>query len=424
MAKFIIHGGKKLNGEVEISGAKNAALKMLAATILTREICVLDNVPRIDDVEVMVKILESIGAKTRWLTQHKIEINPSKINSYEPDPVLVCKMRASIVLAGPLLARFGKAKLAQPGGCVIGVRPVYVHWHAFQKLGVKVQETNKFAYLEMPKKITQNKVVMDEASVTGTENVLMLTAGLPQETEIRVSACEPEIVDLIKMLAKMGAKITGVGSNFMKVSGKKKLCGVVHKVLPDRIETGTFIVAGIITDGKITIKNIIPNHMDMVFNKLDACGVNYKIINQKGEYADIKILPPHNLKPTKIHTQPYPMFPTDLQAPYSVLLTQCPRISKVFESMYEDRLKYLTELSKMGAEVKLLDCHTAEISGPTKLHSAKITSFDLRAGATLLLAGLIANGTTEIDKIELIDRGYEKIDEKLKLLGADIKRIK
>lgn len=424
MAKFIIKGGKKLKGEVEPSGAKNAALKMLAATILTSEICVLDNVPRIADVEVMVKILESIGAKTKWLTKHKIEIDPSKINSYEPNPKLVCKMRASIVLAGPLLARFGKAKIAQPGGCVIGVRPVYVHWHAFQKLGVKVRETNKYAYLEMPKKITKSKIVMDEISVTATENILMLAAGLTQETEIRVGACEPEIIDLIKMLTKIGAKITGVGSNFMRVSGKKKLCGVVHKVLPDRIEAGTFMVAGVVTQGNITIKNIIPDHMDMIFNKLDACGVNYKIANQKMDYADLKISPPHNLKPTKIHTQPYPMFPTDLQAPYSVLLTQCPRTSKIFESMYDNRLKYLIELAKMGANVKISNCHCAEISGPTRLRGAKITSYDLRAGATLILAGLIAKGTTEIDKIELIDRGYENIDIKLKKLGADIKRIK
>lgn len=424
MKKFIIKGGRPLRGIVQPSGAKNAALKMMAATVLTDKVCVLDNVPRIADVEVMEKILHSIGAKTRWLSKNTLEIDPSKINSFEPNHELVCKMRASIVLAGPLLARFGKVKLAQPGGCVIGVRPVYVHWHAFHKLGIKVKETKKYDYLEMPRKIIGNKVVLDEASVTASENVIMLATGLPRTTEIRVAACEPEIQDLIKMLEKMGAKISGIGSNFLQVKGQKILKGVKHQVLPDRIETGTFAIAAVITKGKTTIKNIIPDHLDMVFNKLTACGVNYKIINQQGKYADLKITPPHKLKPTKIHTQPYPAFPTDLQAPYSVLLSQCPRTSKIFESMYNNRLQYLQELKKMGAKVNIIDPHTAEITGPTKLKGAKITSYDLRAGATLILAGLIAHGTTEIENIGTIDRGYENIEGKLQKLGADIRRIK
>lgn len=422
MAKFIINGGGKLKGDVFISGAKNGVLKMIAATVLTDKVCVLDNVPRIKDVETICKILESIGAKTKWLGEHKLEINPSKVNSYKPDYDLMAKMRASVVLAGPLLARFSKAEIAEPGGCVIGARPVYEHWKALKKLGVEVTQTKDKSILKT-KRLTGNIVILDAMSVTATENVLMAAVLAAGKTSIRVAASEPEIQDLAEMLRKMGAKITGDATHTIDVTGVKKLNGVNHKVLPDRYEIGTYAIAAITTGGKVTIKNVIPDHLDIIINRFEAAGVNFRFINQEGKYADLLIEPSKTFHPIKIDARPYPGFPTDLQAPMSVLMTQLPKTSKIFETIYDGRLKYLSELKKMGAKVNVIDTHTAEITGPTKLHGSKITSFDLRAGATLILAGLIADGTTEIDNIETIDRGYEKIEEKLQKLGADIKRI-
>ncbi len=422
MSKFIIHGGKKLNGSVKISGAKNAALKMLAATILTKKICQISNVPQILDIRVMIKILESIGAKISWISKNTLLIDPSKINSYKPDPDLVGKLRASVVLAGPLLGRFKRAVISQPGGCVIGARPVYIHWKAFQKMGIKVEIKNNLVYLEAPKNIRNQTVILDQMSVTGTENILMFAASTNAKIQIHMAAAEPEIQNLAHMLKKMGAKISGAGTHEISIKGKSILSGATISVIPDRIEAGTFILAGAITRGNMLIKRIIPQHMEMFFNKLEAAGVNFRLLHRKGQFTDVKIMPYANLHPIKVDTRTYPGFPTDLQAPISVLLTQCPKTSKIFESLYENRLQYLSELKKMGASINILDTHTAEITGPTKLHGAKITSFDLRAGATLILAGLIANGVTEIDNIETIDRGYENIEKKLQKLGANIIR--
>lgn len=423
MAKFEIIGGTRLNGIIEVSGAKNAALKMIAATILTDQICYLDNVPRIADIDAMIEILKSIGAKIGWLGKHKLKIDPSKINSDKPNRKLMKKMRASVVLAGPLVARFGKAEIANPGGCVIGTRPVYEHWKALASLGVEVKINNKTTLLET-KRLIGNKIILDAMSVTATENLLMAAVLAQGTTDLRMAASEPEILDLVKMLKKMGANVSGEQTHHIIIKGVKRLKGVTHIILPDRIQIGTYAIAGIITKGKITIKNIIPDHLDIFFNRLDAAGVNYKLINIHGQYCDLVIAPPHKFHPIKIDARPYPGYPTDLQAPTSVLMTQLPRTSKIFETIFDNRLKYLTELQKMGAKVKILDSHTAEITGPIKLHGATITSFDLRAGATLILAGLIAKGKTEISNIETIDRGYEDIDGKLQKLGAKITRIK
>lgn len=422
MAKFIIEGGIKLKGTVRVSGAKNAALKMLAATVLTRDICYLDNVPRIADIEVMIEILKSIGAKISWIAKHKLKIDSSKINSYSPNQDLMKKMRASVVLAGPLLARFGKAEIANPGGCVIGARPVYEHWKALAKLNAKVYDKGAYTLLKA-KQLRGAKIILDAMSVTATENLLMAAVLAKGTTDLRIAASEPEIQDLVVMLKKMGAKISGEATHHIKITGVKKLNGVKHKILPDRIQIGTYAIAGIISGGKIIIKNIIPDHLDIFFNRLDAAGVNYQLSKKRGQYYDLIIASQHKFHPIKIDARPYPGYPTDLQAPTSVLMTQLPRTSKIFETIFDNRLKYLNELEKMGAKVKVLDSHSAEITGPTKLHGAKITSFDLRAGATLILAGLIGKGKTEISNIETIDRGYEDIDGKLHKLGAKIKRV-
>jgi UDP-N-acetylglucosamine 1-carboxyvinyltransferase len=423
MSKFIIKGPCKLKGTVEVSGAKNAALKMMAATVLTKEKCILNNIPRIADIETMKQILESIGAKVTWIGKHRLEIDPAKINSYKPDSKLMVKMRASVVLTGPLLGRFGKAEIAEPGGCVIGARPTYEHWDALSKFNVKVTKKNNSTLLET-NGLTGTKIMTIGLSVTATENAIMAAVMAKGLTQIRVAACEPEVQDLVRMLRKMGAKIKGEATHFIEIVGVKKLNGVEYNVLPDRIEAMTFAIAGIVTNSNIIIKKIIPNHLDIVFDRFNKAGVNYSLVNIKGEYCDLKIAPSKKLHPIKIDSRPYPGYPTDLQAQTGVLMTQLPKTSKIFETIFEGRLKYLDELAKMGVKVKIVDSHTAEITGPCKLKGTKITSFDLRAGATLVIAGLIASGTTEISNIGTIDRGYEDIEGKLQKLGADIARVR
>jgi len=421
LSKFVIEGNRKLNGEVTISGAKNAALKMLAATILTKEKCTLTNVPRISDIDTMIEILESIGAKIKWLEKNSLEVDPSKISSHQPSANLMKKMRASVVLAGPLLARFNKVEITEPGGCVIGARPVYEHWENLKKMNVEVIQKKEATVLQT-KHLTGNKIILSAMSVTGTENIIMAAVLAKGVTDLRMAASEPEIQDLVKMLRKMGAKISGEKTHNIIITGVKKLSGVKHKVLPDRIEIGTFAIAAAVTKGHVIIKNVIIDHLDSLLNRLTCAGVEFEIKKTSSSFSDLEILPSKKLHPIKIDTRPYPGFPTDLQAPMSVLMTQLPKTSKIFETIFDNRLKYMTELKKMGANVNILDSHTAEISGPTKLKGAKITSFDLRAGATLVLAGLIADGKTEISNIETIDRGYERIENKLTNLGAKIER--
>lgn len=419
MAKFVIHGGRKLNGTITPSGAKNAALKMMAASILTEEKVILENVPRISDLDLMIDILKSIGSNTSWTGKNQITIINNNLTNFYPAPELVKKMRASIVLAGPLLARFGKAKIAKPGGCVIGARPVYEHWNALKKFGVNVRESDEYSLLTIKKNhLIGTKIILDAMSVTATENVLMAAVLAKGKTQIRLAACEPEIQDLVKMLNQMGAKISGEKTHAIEISGVTTLHGTRHRIIFDRIEAMTFAIAAIVTGGKVIIKNIIPDYLDIILNRFDQAGINYKFIKD-----DLTIAPPHKFHPIKIDTRPYPGYPTDLQAPTSILMTQLPRTSKIFETIFDNRLKYLLELEKMGAKVKILDSHTAEITGPTKLHGARITSFDLRAGATLIIAGLIAKGKTEISNIETIDRGYEDIEGKLKKIGANIQRV-
>jgi len=422
MSKYIIRGGEKLQGVVKISGAKNAVLKMLAATILTKDVCILDNCPKISDIVCMIEILESIGAKIIWIGKNRIKIDPSKINSYYPNAELVKKMRSSIVLAGPLLGRFGKAIIAEPGGCVIGARPTYEHWDALSKFGVSINKTQNFTELST-KKLVGTKILTIGLSVTATENAIMTAVLARGKTQIRVAACEPEVQDLVKMLRKMGAKIKGEKTHCVDILGVKKLNGASHRIIPDRIEAITFAIAAIITRGNVVVERIIPDHLDIIFDRFNKIGINYKLINSKGKYSDLEIVPSNKLHPVKIDPRPYPGFPTDLQAQTGVLMTQLPKTSKIFETIFDGRLKYLEELNKMGASTKVIDLHTAEVTGPTKLHGARVISSDLRAGAALILAGLIASGKTEISNTETIDRGYENIVGKLKILGADIQKI-
>ena len=419
MTKFIIEGGHHLQGEVQISGAKNAALPILAATLLTNESCTISNLPDIQDIRTLLEILESLGSKVSDLSNSQITIDNSNVIGNDPDFNKVKKIRASVLILGPLLARFGKVKVTHPGGCHIGARPINVHLRAFEALGAKVSMDDQFYHIEANNGLIGNKLVLDEMSVTGTGNAIMAAVLAKGTTEIQLAAAEPEITNLIECLNKMGAKIQGANSHTLIIEGVEKLHGADLKIIPDRLEAGTFAIAAAVAHGDILIKGYIQDHLAIFTNKLRDANVSFKLL----ENNQIHISRTTNIKPVNIRTDIYPGFPTDLQAPFAVLMTQADGPSKIFETMYDGRLNYLKELAKMGATADILDPHRAIISGPTALYGKEIESLDIRAGATLILAALIAQGKTTINNAELIDRGYERIDDKLKLLGVKIERI-
>lgn len=416
MSKFIIQGGNRLKGKVKISGSKNAALKMMAAAILASGKVRLENVPEISDVKTMTEILESVGAKTKKIKKQVWEILPPK-KIKNPDPKLISKIRASIVMVGPLLSKLKKVKIPFPGGDKIGARPIDTHLDAFSQLGVKWTKKNS-GYIFEVKDIKGGKVILNEMSVTATENIILYMVLAKGESEILQAAREPEIKDLGKMLNSMGAKITGLGTSKIKIKGVKKLSGTTWRVIPDRIETASYLIAAAVSGGQVEIQNCLPSHLDIFLDKLKKIGLNFKIYHHK-----ILVLPSQNFKATDIETRPYPGFSTDFQGPISVLLTQAQGKSKIFESMYEDRQSHFLELQKMAAKIKIVNSRNVEISGPTSLYGRKIISLDIRAGATLILAALMAKGKSEIGGANHIDRGYEDIEKKLRKLGANIKRI-
>lgn len=413
--KFIIKGGRPLKGQIEVAGAKNAALKIIAACILSDGVCSISNVPDISDIKTMAEIIKNLGGRVKKKNSNLV-IDASSLRHFHPSDILVGLMRASVVVVGPLISRFGKAKIAQPGGDLIGARSIDTHINAFKKMGIKVDQKNGYFHFEVDK-LKGQTVVLDEISVTATENIIMAACLASGETEIRLAAADPEIEDLADFLNKMGAKIQGAGTHTIKIKGVKKLKGVSHKVIPDRIEAGTLIIAAAVTKGEVEIKNIIPSHLDAFLNKLRQANVNFKILDDS-----LVIKPTTNFDPIYIDTRPYPGFSTDLQAPIAVLLTQAEGDSRIFETLFESRFNYVKELTKMGANAKILDPHTLIIRGPTPLYGKEITTYDLRAGATLIIAALIAEGKSTIENIELVDRGYERLDQRLKKLGAKIER--
>lgn len=425
MSKFLIEGGVSLNGDVEVMGAKNAALKIIAATLLAKGKYQIKNVPRIDDISVLLQILKYLKVKIEF-EDHDLFVDTTQLENRPLPKNLTDRFRGVIVLIGPLLARFGKTEIVQPGGCQIGARPIDTHLDAFRQLGVEVTENNGSYLFKWDKKNDNRIVILPEMSVTGTENIMMASVLKPGKTEIHIAAAEPEIEDLAHFLKSMGAKIEGAGTNKIKIIGVEKLEPTNYEIIPDRIEAGTLIIAAIITKGNVVVKKIIPEHLELFFLKLKTMGANFEIVYsyQDKKYADIKISPTEKLEPiTKLDIRPYPGFPTDLQAPMAVLMTQAIGKSEIFETMFENRLGYIRELQKMGAQASVKNKHLAYITGPTPLFGKKITTLDLRAGATLILAALIAKGKTTINKAEIIDRGYEKIEQRLKKLGAKIKRI-
>lgn len=418
MEYFEINGGKKLSGTIEVRGSKNAATPILAATLLTRETCVISNLPLIEDVLRMLEIMEGMGAEVKWLAKRMVSVSAKNIDPRKMDLVKVKKMRSSILLLGSLAARFDNFKISYPGGCVIGARPVDTHLDALQKLGVKIKQTNCH-FLVRAEKRHPAEITLKEFSVTGTENAMMLAASLPGKTIIKIAAAEPHVENLGELLIKMGAKIKGLGTHTLEIQGTKKLRGAKQEIIADANEAATFLILGLATRSRITVKNANINHLDLVVEKLREFGAEFEI-----EKKNIQILPPRKINAvSKVDTRPYPGIPTDVQAPFGVLATQAEGETLIHDSLYEGRFNYVKELQKMGAAAKALDVHRAAMKGPVKLVGKEITSFDLRAGAALIIAALVARGKTIIKDIYQVDRGYEKIEERLQRLGADIKRI-
>lgn len=417
MSKFIIEGGKPINGKIRASGMKNAATPIIAATLLTSEECVISNVPKISDVLRMLEILKSLGASVEWTGDHEVTICAKNVDIKLLDEKLVKSMRSSILFLGPLLARFKRVTIPEPGGCIIGNRPPDTHFYALGKLGAKVTRENGHFCLETGGLIG-SLIILPEFSVTATENLLMAASLAKGETEVHLAAAEPHVQDLIKFLTNMGAKISGAGTHTLKISGVEKLHGACHTLIPDQIEIGTLAVAAAVSGGEVTIENIIPEYLEIILLKLEEAGVNLEVGK---DY--LKIKPSKSLRAFRLQTLPYPGFPTDLQAPFGVLATQCQGTTLIQDPLFEGRMGYVSELIKMGANAIVADPHRVIINGPTPLVGQEIKSFDLRAGATLIIAGLIASGQTIINEAEIVDRGYERIDERLRELGADIKRV-
>ncbi len=417
MNSFKIIGPTKLKGEIQVSGSKNAALPIIAATILAPGEYEIDNIPEITDIRSLLEILTDMGARAE-LKDNKLRIDTTNINTFEPNPSKVRQIRASVVLLGPLLARFGEVKVAQPGGCFIGARPITTHLESLQELGAKII-VNPSCYHLKTKKLLGKKIILSEFSVTGTENIIMAATHAEGITEIRLCATEPHVVDLCNFLVKMGAEIEGIGTHTILVRGGKKLHSTTHRIISDQIEAGTLAIAAAVSRGNVIIKGFIADHHDIFLKKLSDAKVNFNIIDEN----TLSINPTTNFKATSIRTDIYPGFPTDLQAPFAILMTQAEGSNDIYETMFESRLNYITELNKMGANGVIRNAHQATISGPTPLYGTTITSYDLRAGATLIIAALIAQGESIIEQIEVVDRGYERIDERLNSLGAKITRI-
>ena len=419
MAKYEIHGGIPLTGTVTISGAKNAAVAILPAALLVKGVCRVENVPDIADVRILLDILQDMGAVISREVGGVVTLDCTNITDLNPNPELVRKMRASYYLMGALLSRFGKADVALPGGCSFASRPIDQHIKGFRALGAKVRETEDYVYLETGAEGLQgNRIVLDVVSVGATVNIILAATLLPGQTIIENAAKEPHIVDLANFLNTMGAKISGAGTDTVKIRGVEELHGGSYAIIPDQIEAGTYIAAAAATRGNVLVKNVIPKHMDCITSKLQEMGVS--ITN----YDDaIRVKCSQRLISTKVKTRPYPGFPTDMQAQICVCMATAEGTSQLTESVYETRFfGYCSELENMGAKIEISG-KTALVTGKETLKGTTVHARDLRAGAALIIAGLIASGTTYVENIHYVERGYEHIIEKLQALGADIKRI-
>lgn len=415
--KFIIKGGVSLSGEIEISGYKNSAGAILAAALLSEKPSIVGNLPLCSDVLDQIEILKQMGAKIEWLEKRKIKIDPKNIDPERLPTDLFEKMRVSVLLIAPLVARFKKIKVPHPGGDKIGLRPIDTHIEAMENFGIKTQEKDDFYYFEVPEKLTGKNIALKEFSVTATEIIMMLASVANGTTKIEIAATEPQVQDLGIFLQKMGAKVDGIGTNTITITGNDKISGTEFFICPDLLETGTFFIALAVTEGQGKIKNVNPRQMTFFLERMREIGVNFETTEN-----EIIVKKSTGFKSAKIQVMPYPGFPTDLQPQVSVLLTQAQGKSLIHDPLYENRFQHLHELRKMGADIEITDPHRALIFGKTELVGTKLNASDIRSGAALILAGLTAQGQTTIENISQIERGYEKIEEKLKSLGAKIEK--
>jgi UDP-N-acetylglucosamine 1-carboxyvinyltransferase len=419
MDRFKIEGGRRLKGTVQISGAKNAALPAMAAALLTSETVHLQNIPHVRDIITMAKLLAHMRCRIESpdIPPSEFIIHAETVSHAEAPYDLVKTMRASVLTLGPLVARFGSAKVSLPGGCSIGARPVDLHIQALERLGAEISMDH--GYIEArTKRLHGATVRFPKITVTGTENILTAAVLAEGETILENSAREPEVTDLIELLVKMGAKIEGAGTSTLRVQGVERLHGATHAVIPDRIEAGTFLVAGAITGGELLLNCCDPRHLTSVIDKLKECGIDIRCEGPRS----LRVRAAKRLVAADITTEEYPGFATDMQAQFMALATQAHGVSHVRETIFENRYLHASEMMRMGANIAI-DGNVAVVTGPTPLSGAPVTASDLRASASLVLAGLVANNTTWIDRVYHIDRGYEQIEEKLRAIGARIERV-
>src|SRR6267143_1533714 len=421
MDKFLIRGGKALRGTVAISGAKNSALPVMAAALLTAEKVTLHNIPKVRDLITMSKLLAFMDAKVSVseFPSSDYVIETPKLNHAEAPYELVKTMRASVLTLGPLMARVGVARVSLPGGCAIGARPVDLHLKALEQMGAEIGTSHGYIEARATKgRLKGARIVFEKITVTGTENILMAAALADGETVLENAAREPEVTDLGEMRRKMGAEICGDGTSTLRIRGVKKLHGTEHTIIPDRIEAGTFLVAGAITGGELTITNCAPEHLGAVVAKLGQAGVPVEIVNKR----TVRVRGAKKLVGVDLTTEEYPGFATDMQAQYMALATRAEGASVIAEKIFENRFLHASEMMRMGANISI-EGHTATVRGPAELSGTVVQASDLRASAGLVLAGLVANGETMIERVYHIDRGYEGIVEKLRGVGADIERV-
>ncbi|MBU4510997.1 UDP-N-acetylglucosamine 1-carboxyvinyltransferase [bacterium] len=415
--KLIISGGKRLQGTVRIDGAKNSALSIMAATLLTKDVCTLRNVPRLTDVDTMGAVIRKLGIKVEWGGDNTLYIDSDDFNNCEAPYELVKMMRGSILVMGPLLARLKKAKISLPGGCSIGARPVDYHIKGFEALGAQVEVEKGYIEAKVDK-LKGDDIYLDFPSLGATENIMMAACLAEGITTIGNAAKDPEVVELGHFLNKMGAKVEGLGTDLIKIEGVKELHGIDYTIIPDRIEAGTYMVAAAITGGDVSIEKADPLLLKPLIVKLEEAGVRIEL-----EKNLIKVTGPDRVKAVDIKTLPFPGFPTDMQPQFMALSCVAKGTSVITETVFENRFVHTGDLIRMGADIKV-EGHSAIIKGVKELSAAPVMASDLRGGAALVLAGLVSEGTTELSRIYHLDRGYVKLEEKLNSLGADIKRVK
>ena len=418
MDSLVIEGGKRLDGEVWISGAKNAALPILAAAILPSAPITICNLPHLHDITTMLELLRRMGIELTIGDKLSVELDPTTITEYVAPYELVKTMRASILVLGPLLARHGRAQVSLPGGCAIGSRPVDLHIRGLEAMGAKITVENGYIDARVDGRLKGGRVFFDTVTVTGTENILMAAALAEGETIIENAAREPEVVDLAECLIAMGAKIEGAGSDTIRVQGVEKLNGCTFSVMPDRIETGTYLIAGAITSGRVRTRNTRADVLDAVLQKLEEAGAK---ITTGDDWIELD-MEGRKPKAVNITTAPYPAFPTDMQAQFAALNSVAEGVGRIKETIFENRFMHMQEMIRLGAKVAI-EGNTAIIEGVDNLKGARVMATDLRASASLVLAALVAEGETPIDRIYHIDRGYECIEEKMQLIGAQIRRV-